>query len=111
MPIAHNRLEPAQRRRSDVFRRLMGENIAAQRKKKRWSQEALAHNAGWSRQQLSRVELGKSSIATDRLLSLAEVLECEVTDLIPQRIEVSDSTHYPRAREMHFNYYWEPPKS
>ncbi|MFT0848415.1 helix-turn-helix transcriptional regulator [Actinomycetaceae bacterium L2_0104] len=110
MPIAQDRLEPAQRRQSDVFRRLMGEKIAEQRKRKRWSQEALAHNAGWSRQQLSRVELGKSSIAADRLLLLAEVLECEVTDLVPMRIEVLHSTHYPERHDMHFNYYWQPPE-
>jgi transcriptional regulator with XRE-family HTH domain len=71
-----------------MFRKLMGQKIAARRKAQRWSQEGLAEQAGWSRQQLSRVELGTSSIAADRLLALADVLECEVADLVPTREEV-----------------------
>ncbi|WP_260272521.1 helix-turn-helix domain-containing protein [Propionibacterium freudenreichii] len=80
-----------------VFRLLMGRKITARRKATRWSQEALANESGWSRQQLSRVELGQSSIATDRLLALADVLDCEVSDLIPTRAEVDAAVEQART--------------
>jgi transcriptional regulator with XRE-family HTH domain len=89
MPVSPRLLDYTQQRRVGLFRQLMGQKIAARRRQQRWSQEALAHQAGWSRQQLSRVEIGASSIATDRLLALAEVLECEVADLVPTREEVA----------------------
>lgn len=80
-----------------MFRLLMGRRITDRRKATRWSQEALANEAGWSRQQLSRVELGQSSIAADRLLALADVLNCEVSDLIPTRAEVDAAVEEART--------------
>ncbi|QCX47364.1 helix-turn-helix domain-containing protein [Arcanobacterium haemolyticum] len=47
---------------AQAFRAILGRKITRRRKDTRWSQEALANESGWSRQQLSRVENGISSI-------------------------------------------------
>lgn len=97
MPVSLRDLDPFFTQGALVFRQLMGQMIASRRKVNRWSQEALANEAGWSRQQLSRVELGISSIATDRLLALAEILDCEVADLIPTREDIAQSRQHAQS--------------
>lgn len=63
-------------------RRLLGEAIRAQRKKKRWSQERLAEKADLSTVFISRVERGKESPSLDSLVKIARALGARVRDLV-----------------------------
>ena len=65
-------------------RRLLGEAIRIQRKKKRWSQERLAEKADLSTVFISRVERGKESPSLDSLVKIARALGIRVRDLVRQ---------------------------
>ncbi len=88
MPIPQSFMSTEDAELAQAFRAILGRKITRRRKDTRWSQEALANESGWSRQQLSRVENGISSIGADRLVALALVLETEITELMPTMEEI-----------------------
>jgi y4mF family transcriptional regulator len=65
-------------------RRLLGEAIRAQRKKRGWSQERLAEKADLSTVFISRVERGKESPSLDSLVKIARALALRARDLVRQ---------------------------
>lgn len=60
---------------------LVGENIASKRKQLGISQDELAEKLDISASSLSRIESGQASPRFSRLEKLAEILQCQVTDL------------------------------
>lgn len=62
----------------------MGNNIRKWRDKRKLSQSALGKHLGVSRAAVSQWESGDHAPATERLIRLAEILQCEVSDLVPE---------------------------
>lgn len=48
------------------------------------SQNALAQRIGASKQLVSAVSLGKASFSPEALAKVAEVLDCQIADLLPE---------------------------
>jgi transcriptional regulator with XRE-family HTH domain len=63
-------------------RRLLGEAIRAQRKKRHLSQERLAEKADLSTVFISRAERGKESPSVDSLVKIAKALGVRPRDLV-----------------------------
>ena len=61
--------------------RLFGERIAAKRKEKGITQEALAEKLGISQESLCRMEKGLISPRFERLLDFSQALDCPIADL------------------------------
>lgn len=62
--------------------KLLGRNIAYQRKKRMYSQNQLAELLNISREHLAKIETAKRSISLDLLINVANVLNIKVKDLI-----------------------------
>ena len=71
MPVASDHLSPRERWVRDVRRQALGAALAAARQKAGLTQGQLAAASGVSRPTISRLELGTSSISSDRLWDLA----------------------------------------
>ncbi|KAB1659893.1 helix-turn-helix transcriptional regulator [Pseudoclavibacter sp. CFCC 13796] len=71
-----------------VFRKLLGQNIRTRRLALGLSQEQLAALSGWGRHHLSRVELGQASTSAERLITMAQALNCGIHDLVPELDEI-----------------------
>ncbi len=63
---------------------VIGEAVRARRIEIGVSQNALAKALGLSFQQIQKYELGENRIATSRLIHIARVLQCKITDFIPE---------------------------
>ena len=68
---------------------LLGCHIAKRRLDRGFSQSLLAASAGISRQALSAIERGEQAPAWETIYALADVLRCEVWDLVPSVKQVS----------------------
>lgn len=62
---------------------LLGKNIRHARKKKGYSQEALALNAKLDRSYVGRIERGEANITVELLYKLAAVIKCDAKSLLP----------------------------
>ena len=67
--------------------RLFGERIAAKRKEKGITQEALAEKLGISQESLCRMEKGLISPRFERLLDFSQALDCPIADLFAKPIK------------------------
>ncbi|HHF3211036.1 TPA: helix-turn-helix domain-containing protein [Vibrio diabolicus] len=61
----------------------VGKCIVKMRKSKGLSQEKLALQAGIDRSYVGRVERGEVNLTVEKLYNLAEVLGCDVKELLP----------------------------
>lgn len=66
--------------------RLFGERIAAKRKEKGITQEALAEKLGISQESLCRMEKGLISPRFERLLDFSQALDCPIADLFTKPV-------------------------
>lgn len=57
-------------------------NIRRLRKSRGWSQEALAHEAGFHRTFIGQVERGESNVSIDNIERLADALEVPASELM-----------------------------
>jgi transcriptional regulator with XRE-family HTH domain len=64
---------------------LVGENIRKQRLAKKFSQEAFADYIGLDRSNYGAIERGQRNISVLTLARIAEALEIDVADLVPNR--------------------------
>lgn len=80
----------AMSRHSQDIDRLVGLRVAQLRQTRGLSQTALADQLGVSFQQVQKYEKGLNRISASRLFHLAEVLDCSIADLFPERSGVSD---------------------
>lgn len=67
--------------------RLFGEQIAAKRKEKGLTQEALAEKLGISQESLCRMEKGLISPRFERLLDFSQALDCPIADLFAKPVK------------------------
>lgn len=67
--------------------RLFGERIAAKRKEKGITQEALAEKLGISQESLCRMEKGLISPRFERLLDFSKALDCPIADLFAKPVK------------------------
>jgi transcriptional regulator with XRE-family HTH domain len=68
--------------RSDIPLRQLGKRVSKVRRLKGYSEEYMAQQLGISQRQYSRYETGESAIAPEKLEAIANVLECELQDLL-----------------------------
>jgi transcriptional regulator with XRE-family HTH domain len=66
----------------DAICELIGRHVASRRLERELTQEEVAKQAGISRQALSLIERGQAP-RWETIYAIAEVLRCEVWDLIP----------------------------
>ncbi|MFI1767454.1 helix-turn-helix transcriptional regulator [Streptomyces sp. NPDC020800] len=71
------------------------QRLTRRRVEKGLSQYALARAIGASRQLVSAVSLGKASFSPEKLAKVAEVLECEIADLLPE----DDNTFHTQTQK------------
>jgi len=64
------------------YRRIVGQNIRAHRKRARLSQEALAERAQLSYKYLGEVERGCVNVSLDSLMRIAAALKVRIRDFI-----------------------------
>lgn len=64
------------------YRRIVGQNIRAHRKRARLSQEALAEKAELSYKYLGEVERGCVNISLDSLMRIAAALKVRIRDFL-----------------------------
>ena len=64
--------------------RALGANIRAQRKARRFSQDALALACSIDRSYMGRIERGEVNITVEKLYRIASVLTCEPAELLPR---------------------------
>ncbi len=76
---------------------LIGRHVANRRINSRHTQEYVSAKVGISRQALSLIERGQQAPRWETIYVLAEVLHCEVCDLLPSRGAVRRL--YERAQE------------
>jgi len=82
MPTRPSQTDPEQRARWERIRRSVGERIRTIRLEKGLTQEALALEAGISRNVLIEVEHGRIGLLYERVFDIATVLGVEVSNLI-----------------------------
>jgi transcriptional regulator with XRE-family HTH domain len=63
-------------------RRAIGDNIRAERKRQKLTQERLAERAGLDRKTVNRIEQGTYATLIDHLLLLANALDIPLADLV-----------------------------
>lgn len=64
-------------------------NIKRLRKQKGWTQKELAHNSGFSQENIARIETSSQWISADGLSSISKALGCSYSDLV-QNPDVND---------------------
>lgn len=69
---------------------MFSDNLKTMRKEKGFSQEQLATRLNVVRQTISKWEKGLSVPDAELLIQLAEVLDVEVSDLLGEKIEISE---------------------
>src|SRR5690242_18988974 len=69
-----------------AFNRKVGEKIRAKRQERGVSQEALATVLGLKRPSLSNIEKGRQNILLHTIWGIAETLNVNVSELLPDRI-------------------------
>ena len=60
----------------------LGQNIRTKRKALDWSQEELAEKVNVSKNTISNIERAETEVATNTLISLADVLDCSIDQLL-----------------------------
>lgn len=60
----------------------LGQNIRTKRKALGWSQEELAEKVNVSKNTISNIERAETEVATNTLISLADVLDCSIDQLL-----------------------------
>lgn len=62
---------------------LFGSNLRRKRKEMKISQDDLALLAGMDRSYVGRIERGETSVTLEKVYLLANVLQCDVRELLP----------------------------
>lgn len=68
----------------------IGSNIRRQRKLLDINQENLALQANIDRSYMGRIERGEVNLSVDKLYRISAILQCEVSDLLPQHRDLAD---------------------
>lgn len=64
------------------YRKVLGENIRAHRRKAGWSQEKLAEKADLHHNYIGDIERGEENVSVDALMRIAMALRVTLTDLV-----------------------------
>lgn len=73
---------PEASQRAAERRRALGAQVRRLRTDLGWTQEQLAHETGFDRKSINRVEMGAYSPTLDRVAVLADALGIRVSDLV-----------------------------
>lgn len=73
---------------AERIRRMLGEKLAALRKKYGYSQQALADQLSVTRQTISNWECGQGAPGLDKAIELAEIYHISLNDLAGEQVEV-----------------------
>lgn len=74
----------------EAVRRTLGRNLCALRRRRKWSQEKLAHRLGVTRGRLSKWETGEHSPPLEMLPVLAAALKAGVEEIVDGLLEVPE---------------------
>jgi len=72
------------------LRQQIGANIREQRKNAHCTQQELAERVDKSRFWLTAIETGNNLPTIEGLYQLAEILDCSISDFLPQKIHKAD---------------------
>ena len=72
---------------SDFIKTVFGLKLRQQRQKKDWSLQDLADKTKLSKSYLNEIENGKKYPKHDKILQLAEVLNCKFDDLVSTKLD------------------------
>lgn len=75
---------------------IIGENIAAARRRRGWSQELLAERIEIAQGSLSRLEAGTREASVERLVQIAGALGCSLLDLL-KGVEAPEGESYRKG--------------
>lgn len=67
---------------ADTLVVLAARNLAAERTRRRWTQEELAARVGWKRNRITRIEIGKRRVTLDDALVLCRALGVPLVRLL-----------------------------
>lgn len=74
---------------------ILADKVTELRKRKGWSQEALAHHLGVSRQAISKWESAQATPDLERILAMSEVFGVSTDVLIKDELELESVVGYP----------------
>ena len=78
----------------------LGSRIRAKREIKRMSQAELASKAQLSTQHISNVENAKSKIGLEKLVDIANILDCSLDELVCGSIKTGGTVYHNEIQEM-----------
>lgn len=64
------------------YRKTLGDNIRAYRRRAGWSQEKLAEKSALHRNYIGDIERGEENVSVDALIRIAAALNVRLTDLV-----------------------------
>ena len=64
------------------YRKILGENIRANRQRLKWSQEKLAEKSDLHRNYIGDIERGEENVSVDALKRIAAALKVQLSDLV-----------------------------
>lgn len=74
------------------------EKLRVMRQCKNWTQEEFAEKLGWAVNSYAKIERGEADIKLDKLKKIAEVIGCDVQDLIDSQeksvLNFAENCHY-----------------
>ena len=87
--------ESLRTRRVEIAARLRSMRIS-----RKWTQANLARSIGVSPQQMQKYESGTDRVPSDRMMLIAEMLECDVSELISGAPVSVDNAQMPEGAEV-----------
>lgn len=78
----------------------LGSRIRSKRERKRMSQAELASKAHLSTQHVSNVENAKSKIGLEKLVDIANILDCSLDELVCGSIKTGRTVYHNEIQEM-----------
>ena len=68
-------------------------------------QRELAGKAGWDTSYLGMTELGRKNPSLDKLISLSEVLNCDVTEILKYSVCKDNQEYYNKCKKPIIDYF------
>ena len=79
-------------------RMVIARQIKLQRKSRHLSQAQLAKKLGLSSQQIQKYESGTDRVPAERLVLMAEILGCDLKDMISDSLRTDEYTQYQKSQ-------------
>jgi transcriptional regulator with XRE-family HTH domain len=84
---------------AQTLRDIVGERLVLLRRRYKWTQPDLAHQAGMGITTLNRIENGHASMTMEKVVALAQVLHVSTDYLLGLTEDPTPATKRPRPRK------------